>query len=81
MQDFYEQVVGLEPINRDGPLSFFESWGRLCWPYTSDCFVDADSKPNHGDHIFSLPTISKTTLHHIALAIDVEHHQAEKRRL
>lgn len=80
MQKFYEEVVGLEVLNRDESFVFFKiaegyaghTQNLALFEATNLSFLETKS-----------PELSseKTTLHHIALNIALEDYEPEKKRL
>lgn len=81
MQDFYEHVVGLKSINTDGDIRFLKVGEGFAGHIQVIVLFDAALQPDHGDHTFARPDLRQTTLHHIALAIDVKDYQDEKQRI
>ncbi len=80
MQEFYETVVGLEVLRRDNEYVFFkiaEGYGghteNLALFAAAETTFLRDKSPDLSP--------ANSTLHHIALNIDLEDYEAEKLRL
>jgi catechol-2,3-dioxygenase len=80
MQQFYEEVVGLEVLRREGSFVFFKiaqgygghTQNLALFDVVNQMFLETKS-----DQISS----AQSTLHHIALNISLEDYDIEKRRL
>jgi catechol-2,3-dioxygenase len=81
MHAFYERVVGLEPMLSEGDYRFFRVGEGFAGHTQVIALFAATIAPNHGDHTWADPDLPRTTLHHIALAIDRKDFDAEKARL
>ena len=80
MQKFYEEIVGLEVLNRDEDFVFFriaEGYGGH--PQVLALFDATDRGFLQGKSLELSP--EQTTLHHIALNVALEDWESEKRRL
>ena len=80
MQKFYEEIVGLEVLNRDEDFVFFriaEGYGGH--PQVLALFDATDRGFLQGKSLELSP--EQTTLHHIALNVALEDWEPEKRRL
>jgi catechol 2,3-dioxygenase-like lactoylglutathione lyase family enzyme len=77
MQKFYEEVVGLELLRREGSIVFFkiaEGYGGHMQNLALFGADNLDFLENKAREIGP----EKSTLHHIALNIALEDHEAEK---
>jgi catechol 2,3-dioxygenase-like lactoylglutathione lyase family enzyme len=80
MQDFYEKVVGLDVLRRDDSYVFFKiaegygghSQNLALFSAKNRGFIESKSPQLNFD---------QSTLHHIALNIDIEDYEPEKKRL
>jgi len=81
MHTFYVEVVQLEPLNDEGDIRFLKVGEGFAGHTQVIVLFDAMLEPDHGEHEFGDPQIQQTTLHHIALAVDVRDFQEEKQRL
>jgi catechol 2,3-dioxygenase-like lactoylglutathione lyase family enzyme len=80
MQEFYEEVVGLEVLRRDESFVFFKiadgygghSQNLALFEASNRAFLENKSLELNSD---------QSTLHHIALNVALEDFEAEKRRL
>jgi catechol 2,3-dioxygenase-like lactoylglutathione lyase family enzyme len=80
MQKFYEDVVGLEVLRREESFVFFKiAEGHGGHAQTLALFAAAERGfiENKSAHL----SPDQTTLHHIALNISLDDHEAERRRL
>jgi catechol 2,3-dioxygenase-like lactoylglutathione lyase family enzyme len=80
MQKFYEEVVGLEVLNRDESFVFFkiaEGYGG----HTQNLALFEATNLSFLETKFPELSPEKTTLHHIALNIALEDYEPEKKRL
>jgi catechol-2,3-dioxygenase len=80
MQKFYEEVVGLEVLNRGESFVFFRIAKGYAGHSQNLALFDASNRmflENKSQNLNS----NQSTLHHIALNIPLEDFEAEKRRL
>jgi catechol 2,3-dioxygenase-like lactoylglutathione lyase family enzyme len=80
MQEFYENVVGLEVLSRDESFVFFKVAEGYGGHSQNLALFSVD---NLGFIESKLPQISpdESTLHHIALNISLDDYESEKKRL
>ena len=80
MQEFYEDVVGLEVLRRDDSFVFFKIADGYGGHSQNLALFDAANRSFLGPKSLELNP-EQTTLHHIALNIALEDYEAEKMRL
>ena len=80
MQQFYEDVVGLEVLRRDESFVFFkvaEGYGGHTQNLALFEAADRDFLGTKSPHL----SPDQTTLHHVALNISLEDYETERKRL
>lgn len=81
MQEFYENVMGLELLKRFDNIAFF----RIASGYGGNTQVlalfDESVSPIHGSRHHTGLDVKTSTLHHIAFAIALSDYKVEKERL
>jgi catechol-2,3-dioxygenase len=81
MQEFYENVIGLEVMRRSEDIIFFKI-ARGFEGHTQVLVIFAESlPPDHKSRRFSGLNAQTTTLHHIAFTISLADFASEKDRL
>jgi catechol 2,3-dioxygenase len=82
MQEFYENAVGLELLERDENIMVFF---RIAPDYEghtqSLALFDQSGRADHPSRRYTGVDTEKSTLHHIAFTISASDHETEKQRL
>ncbi len=81
MQEFYENVIGLEILQRFENSVFFKIAPGFAGHTQVLGLFDETEAPNHRSRAFTGLDVGKTTLHHIAFAIGLVDFAVEKERL
>ena len=81
MQEFYENILGLELLERFDDIVFFRIAPGYGGQIQSLALFDESSGSDHKSRHYSGLDVEKTTLHHIAFAINLSDYKTEHDRL
>jgi catechol-2,3-dioxygenase len=81
MQEFYENILGLEVLERFDHVVFFRITSGFEGQIQSLVLFDESAGSDHKSRRYTGLDIEKTTLHHIAFAISLSDYKTEHDRL
>jgi catechol 2,3-dioxygenase-like lactoylglutathione lyase family enzyme len=81
MREFYENVLGLELLGEGEQMTFFQIAPSYGGHIQTLALFDETLPPDHSSRHFTGMDSQKTSLHHIAFAIDRANYQSEVERL
>lgn len=81
MQEFYENVIGLELMRRFESVSFFKIAPGFAGHTQVLALFSELQPPNHRSRLFNGLNAQTTTFHHVAFTISLANFDSEKDRL